>query len=88
MADERKYRIRATANPLAIGMPSRRDPKAPPEQANPVINLAGSGVKPHPKLEGRADFELITAAEAEEIKRRPVESRWLANGKLVIEAGA
>lgn len=85
-APEQQFRIRATKNPITIGMPSRRPKEWPKEAPTPCLELAGSGIRPHPKLPGRKDFELITSAERDEIVKRPEVADALAKGRLVIEA--
>lgn len=85
---DRKFRIRSTANPMAIALPSRRDPKAPETVAAPTLELEGVGTRPHPKLAGRKPSELITAAERAELERRPELAKALADGRLIIEAAA
>lgn len=78
-----KYRLHSTGKPMAFGMPSRRPKGQAAHLADPVLEIAGSGTKPHPKLAGRPDHVEVTAEEWAELQSRPAVKARVASGELV-----
>lgn len=81
-----KLYLRSTGKPLAFGMPSRRPKDQAGHIADPVLELAGSGAKPHPKLAGRPDRVEVTAEEWAALQKRPELMPRIKAGVLVAEA--
>lgn len=85
---ERQYKIKATKNPIALGMPMRRKADARPSDPMPTLELAGAGTAPHPKLPGRKDFEVITASERTALLQIPAVVEMVRLKQLSIKAVA